>query len=103
MLIFDTVTGKAQNGAMTAGLYGSVMPAAWSLMLALRARGIGCAWTSLHLNYEKECNEILGIPDYITTAVMFPVAYFTGETFKKATRIPVQQVTYWNSWGNSKS
>ena len=103
MLIFATVKGKALDGAMAAMIYGSVMPAAWSLMLALRARGIGSAWTSIHLNYEKECNEILGIPDYITTAVMLPVAYFTGETFKKATRVPVQKVTYWNSWGNSKS
>ena len=86
---------------MTAGLYGSIVPAAWSLMLALRARGIGSSWTTLHLSYEKECNEILGIPDYITTAVMLPVTYFNGETFQKAKRLPVQNVLYWDSWGNT--
>ena len=99
MLIFACVRGKAENSALAAALYGSVIPAAWSLMIALRARGIGSAWTTLHLAYEKECNEILNIPDYITTAVMLPVAYFTGDTFKKANRLPVNGVTYWDAWG----
>ena len=103
MLIFACVKGRATDSALAAGLYGSIIPAAWSLMIALRARGIGSAWTTLHLSYERECNEILGIPDYITTAVMLPVAYFTGETFKKAKRLPLKDVVYWDSWGNSKS
>ena len=102
MLIFACVKGKTTESALAAGLYGSVIPAAWSLMLSLCARGIGSAWTTLHLSYEKECNEILGIPDYITTAVMLPVAYFTGETFKKAKCLPLKNVVYWDSWGNSK-
>ena len=82
------------------GLYGSIIPAAWSLMLALRARGIGSAWTTLHLSYEKECNEILGIPDGVTTAALLPAAYFTGETFQKAERVPAKELTYWESWGS---
>lgn len=102
MLIFACVKGQAPNNAMAAGLFGSIIPAAWSLMLSLRARGIGAAWTTLHLVYEKECNEILGIPENITTAVMLPVGYFTGETFKKAKRLPVKDVVYWDSWGNSR-
>lgn len=101
MLIFACVKGRTTDSAMASGLYGSIIPAAWSLMLALRARGIGAAWTTLHLSYEKECNEILGIPEYITTAVMLPVAYFTGETFKKAKRLPLKDVVYWDSWGNN--
>ena len=46
-----------------ASLYGSILPAAWSLMLALRARGLGAAWTTLHLPNEKEVAELLGIPE----------------------------------------
>jgi nitroreductase len=100
MMVFACVHGRPKRDSVAAGLYGSIIPAAWSLMLALRARGIGSAWTTLHLAYEKECNKILGIPDNVTTAVLLPVAYFTGETFKKAKRLPAKDLTYWESWGN---
>lgn len=99
LLAFACVQGRASDPARAAALYGSIIPAAWSFMLALRARGIGAAWTTLHLSYEKECNEILGIPDDVTTAVMLPVAYFTGETFQPAKRKPAAEVTYWEEWG----
>jgi len=101
MMIFPCVAGRANDAspAANAGLYGSIIPAAWSLMLALRARGIGSAWTTLHLSYEKECNEILGIPADVTTAALLPAAYFSGETFKKAERVPANELTYWETWG----
>ena len=101
MMIFPCVQGRAPDAspAANAGLYGSIIPAAWSLMLALRARGIGAAWTTLHLSYEAECNEILGIPDDVTTAALLPAGYFSGETFKKADRVPASDLTYWESWG----
>ncbi|RMD82355.1 MAG: nitroreductase [Candidatus Dadabacteria bacterium] len=86
----------------TASLYGSILPAAWSFMLAARARGLGTAWTTIHLFYEKEAAAILGIPDDWTQAVLFPVAYYKGETFKPAKRIPPKQLTYWNTWGATR-
>lgn len=103
MMIFPCVQGRATDSspAVNAGLYGSIIPAAWSLMLALRARGIGAAWTTLHLAYEAECNAILGIPDDVTTAALLPIAFFTGETFQKAKRVPSSQLTYWESWGEA--
>ena len=64
-------------------------------------RGIGAAWTTLHLSYEQECNDILGIPADYTTAALLPAGYFTGETFRKADRVPASQLTYWESWGQS--
>lgn len=85
-----------------ASLYGSILPATWSLMLALRSRGLGAAWTSLHLRYEKEIAELLGIPANITQAALLPVAYYTGEDFQPAQRIPVAQVSSWNQWGESR-
>lgn len=84
--------------AAQAGLYGSILPAAWSLMLALRARGLGSAWTTLHLRYEQEVAEILGLPDNLTQAVLLPVAYYTGDDFRPAQRQPLQEVTHWNGW-----
>ncbi len=84
-----------------AGFYGSIIPAAWSFMIAARVRGIGMAWTSMHLAYEKEVAELLGIPGDITQSVLLPMAYFTGDDFKPAQRLPLEQVTHWNSWGQS--
>lgn len=90
-------TDGATSGAQ-AGFWGSILPAAWSLMLALRSRGLGTAWTTIHLGYEKECSKLLGIPENVAQAALFPVAYYTGEDFKPATRLPASQVTHWDSW-----
>ncbi|WP_246083578.1 nitroreductase family protein [Nonomuraea diastatica] len=62
-----------------AGSWGSLLPAAWSYMLAARARGLGTAWTSLHLAYESEIAELLGIPADVRQGVLIPTAYHTGE------------------------
>ena len=35
-----------------ASMYGCILPVTWSLMLALRARGLGSSLTTLHLIYE---------------------------------------------------
>jgi len=85
-----------------AALYGNVLPAAWSMMLALRARGLGAAWTSLHVAYEKESQSLLGIPDTVTQTGLLPVAYFTGSDFKPAKRSPASERTYWNRWGDQR-
>ena len=82
-----------------AGVYGSLLPAVWSFMLALRSRGLGAAWTTLHLGYEREVGDVLGIPETVTQAALIPVTYYTGDDFKPAERRPVETVTYWNHWG----
>jgi len=84
--------------ADTAGFYGSILPAAWSFMLALRSRGLGSAWTTLHLAYEQEAADVLGIPDTVTQCALLPVAYYTGDDFKPAQRRPATDVTYFNGW-----
>ena len=68
-------------------------------MLALRARGVGAAWTTLHLRYEQEAARLLGIPPDMTQAALLPVAYYLGEDFKPAPRLPARTRTYWNAWG----
>ena len=82
-----------------AGVYGSILPGAWSFMLAARERGIGMAWTTIHLRNEADVAAVLGIPDDVTQTVLFPMAYFTGEDFKPAPRVPLSEVVHWNAWG----
>jgi nitroreductase len=84
--------------ADTAGFYGSILPAVWSFQLALRSRGLGSAFTTLHLLHEREAAELLEIPDTVTMAALLPVAYTTGGDFRTADRKPVEAVTYWNAW-----
>lgn len=90
------------DGASTivaASAYGSILPATWSFLLALRARGLGSVWTTLHLAREAEAAELLGIPSGVTQVALLPVAYTLGTEFRPARRGPVEQVTYWDSWG----
>jgi len=84
------------------GFYGSILPAAWSLMLALRGRGIGTTWTSLLNARAADVARLLGIPEGITQTVMLPAAYTKNATLKPAARAPAAAVTFWESWGNSR-
>jgi nitroreductase len=69
-------------------------------MLALRARGLGSAWTTAHLRYAREAAAVLGIPDDITQVALLPVAYLAGTALHPATRVPAEERTYWDAWGH---
>jgi nitroreductase len=90
--------GPAANAEQRASLYGSIFPAIWSFQLALRSRGLGSALTTLHLDYDREVGEALGIPETVTQVALLPVGYYTGEDFKIAPRRPVEEITYWDTW-----
>jgi nitroreductase len=81
-----------------AGIWGSLLPAAWSYQLAARARDLGSAWTTLHLRYEREVSELLGIPPHVRQGVLLPTAYYTGETFRPAPREPLDRVLHVDRW-----
>jgi nitroreductase len=104
VLVIACIEGRVEKEPqfVQASVYGSILPAAWSFMLALRARGVGSAWTTLHLIHEKEAAKVLGIPDNITQAVLMPVAYYTGTDFKPAKRLPAKERTHWNTWGQRR-
>jgi nitroreductase len=103
VMIVPCIEGRfeTQPAFAQASMYGSILPAVWSLMLALRSRGLGSAWTTIHLMFEKEAAAVLGIPDSVTQAALLPVAYFSGEDFKPAKRLPLRTVTSWNIWGKA--
>ena len=82
-----------------AGTWGSILPAVWSFMLAARARGLGTCWTTVHLSYEQEAAEVLGIPyEKITQTSLIPVAYTLGTDFKPAPRVPLESILHWDKW-----
>ena len=106
VLMIPCIAGRIDNaeGANTsaqAGTMGSIIPAAWSFMLAARARGIGTAWTTLHLAHEEAVAELLGIPyESFTQVALIPIAYTKGTDFKPAYRPPVESVMHLNQWSS---
>ncbi len=86
---------------VAASAWASIIPAGWSFLLALRSRGLGSVWTTMHLAKEQEVAKVLGIPPTITQAALFPVAYTIGTDFRPASRPPAETITYWDSWGES--
>ena len=87
------------NRLVAASAWASIIPAGWSFLLALRSRGLGSVWTTMHLAKEREVAELLGIPATATQAALFPVAYTIGTDFRPAARPPAETITYWDSWG----
>jgi len=87
------------GNAVAAAVYGSIIPATWSFQLALRSRGLGSVYTTFHLFGADQVAEILGIPDNVTQVALLPVAYTKGTDFKPADRPPVEDVVFWNTWG----
>ncbi|MGA8254263.1 MAG: nitroreductase family protein [Mycobacterium sp.] len=86
---------------IAAAAWASIIPAGWSFLLALRSRGLGSVWTTMHLFKEKEVAELLGIPATVTQAALFPVAYTIGTDFRPASRPPAESITYWDTWEES--
>jgi nitroreductase len=78
--------------------YGSIYPAVWSFQLALRSRGLGSVFTTMHLAYEEESRALLGLPEDVVQAAMLPVAYTLGTDFKPTHRPPPETITCFNIW-----
>lgn len=101
VLVIPCIEGRFDGSPLVvaASAWASIIPAGWSFLLALRSRGLGSVWTTMHLAKEREVAELLGIPDTVTQAALFPVAYTIGTKFKPAPRRPAATVTSWNGWG----
>lgn len=103
LLMIPCIEGRLDNlpSFATAGAWGSLLPAVWSFMLALRERAMGSAWTTIHLmnDGEKEAAELLGIPyEKVSQGGLFPIAYTIGTEFKPAKREPLSKVLHWDKW-----
>jgi nitroreductase len=103
LLVIPCMWGRLEESpaAMSAGAWGSLLPAVWSLMLALRERGLGSAWTTIHLigDGEQRVAELLGIPfDKVTQGALLPVAHTIGSDFRPAKRQPLSDVLHREAW-----
>lgn len=94
VLVIGCSEGTSHRAAQA--MMGSVLPGMWSFMLAARARGLGTAWTTLHLGREQEVADILGLPfETMAQAVLTPLAFTLGTDFKPAHRPPADSVITW--------
>ena len=101
VFVIPCIEGRPPEGAPALSWIssmGSIFPAVWSFQLALRARGLGSALTTLHLVKAKETAQLLGIPEDILQVGLLPVGYTKGTDFKRAERPPVSTITHWNTW-----
>jgi nitroreductase len=101
VMVIPCIYGRTDGTSafQQAGVWGSILPAAWNFMLAARARGLGTTWTTLHLMYERESAQVLGIPyEKIMQTALIPVAYTLGTDFKPAPRIPLETIVHWEQW-----
>jgi nitroreductase len=84
---------------MAASMAGNVLPAMWSFMLAARARGLGTAWTTVHLMMEQAVADVLGIPfGEVQQLCLSPLAHTRGTDFRPALRPPADSVIHWDGW-----
>jgi nitroreductase len=104
VLVIPCVAGKLEGlpNSIAAGVYGSIMQATWSFQLALRSRGLGSVFTTLHLFDADTVAAALEIPDGFTQVALLPVGYTIGDDFKPADRPPVEDITYWDTWGHTR-
>ena len=93
LIVIPTIIGRHDSSG-NPGLFDSVIQSAWSFCVALRARGLGSAWTTAVLAKDPEIKELLGIPEHLTEIAMLPVAWTKGTDFKRATRHPARSITY---------
>ena len=100
-MIFVCVDGEPLSEAVSSqvGYYGSILPAAWSLMLALRARGLGTTWTTLLSARQEDVKAVLGMPEGTMQTVMLPIGYTKGAVLKRADRLDAREVSFVNRWG----
>jgi len=101
VLVVPCITGRTEGAGPgeQASLWGSILPAVWSFMLAARARGLGTCWTTLHLLHEREAADLLGIPyDRVMQAALIPVAHTIGDEFRPGPRKPLDTIVHWEQW-----
>lgn len=99
-IVIPTIIG-VHDGSGRPGLFDSVIQSVWSFCVALRARGLGTAWTTAILSREDDLAELLGVPEGMTQIAMLPVAWMKGTDVKLAPRLPAREVTYFDGFSRT--
>ncbi len=87
-------------GDRASGYYGSIIPIAWSFMLALRSRGLGSVMATAIVFHSERLSEVLELPEGTHPITMIPVAYTDTLDFKPAPRRPLEEILRWERWGS---
>ena len=101
VMVIPCIVGRTDSAPtlVQSAQWGTIMPAAWSLMLAARARGLGSVFTCIHLMYEEQAAGVLGIPyRRVMQAGLIPMAYTVGDRFRPAHRESLDSIVHWNRW-----
>jgi F420 biosynthesis protein FbiB-like protein len=80
----------------------SIYAAVQNLMLAARAEGLGTVLTTFNIRIEDVLHREFGLPDDAKPVAVIPVGYPDGERFGPTTRRPVESVTFWDAWGQTR-
>ncbi|BBY22512.1 oxidoreductase [Mycobacterium stomatepiae] len=92
VLLIPCLEGREDKSAIGGvSFWASLFPAVWSFCLALRSRGLGSCWTTLHLlgDGERKAAEVLGIPyEQFSQGGLFPIAYTKGTDFARPSGCP---------------
>lgn len=99
--VIPVIRGRTDSQSISgqAAVWGSILPAAWSFMLAARSRGLGTVWTTIHLAFEREASALLGIPfEHFMQAALIPVAHTIGTDFQPGSRMALDTIVHWDQW-----
>ena len=97
-LVIGCMNGRLDGvpARQAASSLANILPAMWSFMLAARARGMGTAWTTIHLTMEEAVAGIINIDfDTMQQVCLTPLAFTMGTDFKPAGRPDPDTVIDW--------
>ena len=80
--------------------FGAVYPCVQNILLACRAVGLGTALTTMQQVFEEELHAYFAIPQDYGVVVTMPIGWPMGQ-FGTVTRVPAEEVTFFDEWGNS--
>ena len=76
----------------------SIYPAVQNMLLAARALGLGATLTTLYLQFEKQTETAMGLPEDAHSYAILPIGYPLGK-FGPVGRTALQDVVFADHWG----
>jgi nitroreductase len=97
--VIPCIEGSLEGPPIVASVtMASVVPAAWSFMLAARSRGLATCWTTMHMLTGVDADDALGLPPGVIQVALIPTAYAIGTDFKRAHRRPLDEIIHYDCW-----
>ncbi len=78
----------------------SIFPAVQNLLLAARGLGLGTVLTTFQARIENIVHSELNLPDEAIPVALIPLGY-PDANFGPTRRKPIEEVVYWDNWGQN--